>query len=650
MAASTEKWFCEELSKLGIDATEENAQYILSMEDAEDLHEYMLNLLDGTDPAVQAFLSCLMDRWCAFGGRPPPNATVYKKEEQPQIYIQPKTKKKRGKNKASAPQPSASALTLTAEEAWSASLDSRLDHLELNGEPPSPSSSLANGLATTQPEQKEVVQNGEFPGEVGGHGATGQGARKKSKFVPLYSQQGTEKLVIKLPGRTQCECQALKHKLVNNCMSCGRVVCEQEGAGPCLFCGNLVCSPEDQEALNRGSKKSDKLRQFLMRDADKFMPLCRGGGQRPVLPSVSSRAQEGLDKATQHKDRLLEYDKTSVRRTQVIDDECDYFSTDSNQWLNKHERDALRNREEELRADRFASRRDRKVRLDFAGRQVVEDGSAAGRAMYDHRDTVVQDVQYGRARRSGPGGQPDLDDDADADKGYLVNPTIVQPAPQFVPERSKGKKTAAGRSSVLTSDPAGVSVAARSKVGVIQDRELREMTDEGMCLSMHQPWASLLMEGIKIHEGRSWYTAHRGRLWIAATAKVPCAEEVTEMERHYRLQYQDGEVDFPADYPAGCLLGCVDMVDCLSQEDYRHKVSMPTIGSRFLSAFVASLCFRCRRFSGGPEVFPEGESACPYVFICENPQELLIKFPIKGKHKIYKLDPTMHQAAKKGLR
>ena len=51
----------------------------------------------------------------------------------------------------------------------------------------------------------------------------------------------------------------------------------------------------------------------------------------------------------------------SVRRTQVIDDECDYFSTDSNQWLNKEDREALRKREEELRAARFASRKDRKV-------------------------------------------------------------------------------------------------------------------------------------------------------------------------------------------------------------------------------------------------------------------------------------------------
>lgn len=31
----------------------------------------------------------------------------------------------------------------------------------------------------------------------------------------------------------------------------------------------------------------------------------------------------------------------------------------------------------------------------------------------------------------------------------------------------------------------------------LQDRELQEMSDEGMCLSMHQPWASLLIKSIK---------------------------------------------------------------------------------------------------------------------------------------------------------
>jgi len=33
----------------------------------------------------------------------------------------------------------------------------------------------------------------------------------------------------------------------------------------------------------------------------------------------------------------------------------------------------------------------------------------------------------------------------------------------------------------------------------VQDRELIEMVDDGYCLSMHQPWASLLVAGIKVY-------------------------------------------------------------------------------------------------------------------------------------------------------
>ena len=32
----------------------------------------------------------------------------------------------------------------------------------------------------------------------------------------------------------------------------------------------------------------------------------------------------------------------------------------------------------------------------------------------------------------------------------------------------------------------------------LQDKELQEVVDNGMCLSMHQPWASLLTHGIKM--------------------------------------------------------------------------------------------------------------------------------------------------------
>ena len=40
------------------------------------------------------------------------------------------------------------------------------------------------------------------------------------------------------------------------------------------------------------------------------------------------------------------------------------------------------------------------------------------------------------------------------------------------------------------------------------------------------------------HEGRTWYSTHRGRLWIAAAAKTPDQEEVKKVEDFYRSYYE----------------------------------------------------------------------------------------------------------------
>ncbi len=37
-----------------------------------------------------------------------------------------------------------------------------------------------------------------------------------------------------------------------------------------------------------------------------------------------------------------------------------------------------------------------------------------------------------------------------------------------------------------------------------------------------------------------------------------------------------------------------------------------------------------------PPQFPKGESESLYVFVVENPRELIVKFPVKGQHKLCK--------------
>ncbi|KAL4228260.1 Activating signal cointegrator 1 [Mactra antiquata] len=577
--AAIEEWTCRELGKLGIDASPDIAQYILSIETDTELREYMLELLDGSDDKTLHFINELVIRWKVYGDSKngiPDNIQVYKKSSEQQDYVTGKEKKK--------------ASNLQKERK------------------PAPVNLLANNNRGILPGEESDIPS--IPLSV--KPSTDKDVKKKQKFVPLYSKEGQAKSIVLLAGRHVCECQAAKHNLINNCTKCGRIVCDQEGSGPCLYCGNLVCTNEQEEILSRGSKKSDKLRQTLMRDIPSvLLGKHTINGDRDYLPQNKIKTKEDFQKAEKHKEKLLEYDRTSVRRTQVIDDESDYFSTDSNQWLSTADRELLRKREEELRSVRHASRKDRKITLDFAGRQVLEDDLSSNVNMYDVNDEVVQMVNFGaRPKNKNVTSDSSADKKQTAADDYLVNPTILVQAPKFVPQkktRSQESTDSSQKSSLVRPSPR------------IQDRELQEMSDDGMCMSMHQPWASLLVAGIKIHEGRSWYTAHRGRLWIAATAKSPDPAEIADMERMYKILYKSADLDFPSHYPVGCLLGCVDVVDCLSHEVY-------------------------------VEQFPEGESGSPFVFICESPRELIVKFPIKGKHKIYKLEGHIHAAAKKGLR
>ena len=87
------------------------------------------------------------------------------------------------------------------------------------------------------------------------------------------------------------------------------------------------------------------------------------------------------------------------------------------------------------------------------------------------------------------------------------------------------------------------------------------------CISMHQPWASLLVAGIKTLEGWSWATKHRGKLYISSTTKK-C--DKTSLAR-FRSEWEQRRAslagsllpDWPAEFPPARLLGTVEVLDCM---------------------------------------------------------------------------------------
>ena len=72
-----------------------------------------------------------------------------------------------------------------------------------------------------------------------------------------------------------------------------------------------MCTPEEADILSRGNKKSEKLRNALMRDTPtELLNNSRYIGEREYLPHSSSKTKEGFSQAQKHKEKLLEYDKT----------------------------------------------------------------------------------------------------------------------------------------------------------------------------------------------------------------------------------------------------------------------------------------------------------------------------------------------------
>lgn len=132
-----------------------------------------------------------------------------------------------------------------------------------------------------------------------------------------------------------CDCQGRRHNLVNNCLGCGKIICEQEGEGPCSFCGS--------EVWHR-----DRPRQHF-----------RG---------PSEQISESEEKANVLKNKLLAYDRNEKSQTTIIDDQSDYLDIDGNSWLSPEEKEVQR---KELEKAENVSQRRTVLLLDPAGGKVT---------------------------------------------------------------------------------------------------------------------------------------------------------------------------------------------------------------------------------------------------------------------------------------
>jgi len=84
------------------------------------------------------------------------------------------------------------------------------------------------------------------------------------------------------------------------------------------------------------------------------------------------------------------------------------------------------------------------------------------------------------------------------------------------------------------------------------------------CLTVKQPWASLIALGAKHNETRSWYTNYRGPLAIHASARMSKQEKDLCFEDPFRTALLNaGLFHHPCILPLGSVIALVNLVDCL---------------------------------------------------------------------------------------
>jgi len=87
-------------------------------------------------------------------------------------------------------------------------------------------------------------------------------------------------------------------------------------------------------------------------------------------------------------------------------------------------------------------------------------------------------------------------------------------------------------------------------------------------LSISQPFASLVVLAVKRLETRPWQTHHRGPLAIHASKNFPRAARMLCWQDPCRAALHGAGVDVYAGLPRGCILGVVDLVDCVRVEEF----------------------------------------------------------------------------------
>lgn len=246
----------------------------------------------------------------------------------------------------------------------------------------------------------------------------------------------------------RCNCNATRHGLFEmypNCLNCGKIICEKEGAQPCSFCGQSLMSSDERdeviELLNREKEELEESSKTTMEEPKKLKPKNRknvmkismnnvgqnnfkvqeqffkmvserGDEEKANLKKKEEEEQEKIDneremtywnnqrgkdedliKAEERLEMLLNFQDDGTERTKIIDNAADFEApTTGSLWASPLERALQLKRQQKnaKRADEMEKERTGRggLKVDV----VIQNGKAVIRRSEQASEAVFEDL------------------------------------------------------------------------------------------------------------------------------------------------------------------------------------------------------------------------------------------------------------------
>lgn len=269
---------------------------------------------------------------------------------------------------------------------------------------------LVSDLINVKAKVKKAPQKVHVTGGVAMRGASAELTDLESALRALELSTNPT-----LTSKSQkCNCAGMKHEVLSaapNCLSCGKIICIKEGLAPCSFCNTPLITPRELQSMVRELREESGREKMAMHSAAHKRPeVARAPKPFSSYDSTPGTSDdEGLKKATEHRDRLLGFQATSAQRTKIIDQAADFEtpSTGSNMWATPQERALqLKKQQKAMREMEWNAKEDYEKRrvvvaIDLEGRQVVRKMEEIERPREDSDEGDMGEGAYDGALERG---------------------------------------------------------------------------------------------------------------------------------------------------------------------------------------------------------------------------------------------------------